>query len=285
MTRKVRVGLIGHKIGYSKSGEIYTAIFDRLGLECDFQLLDVSPYELDTVVYRLRREGFIGSAVTIPHKHTMLSFLDRKDETVSILGATNSIAVAKTSLVGYNTDCAGFTYLAREIAGMTDMPRVAIVGTGGSARAVIFSLYSDLGCRSFFIFGRSQHSLEKIERDLLMRFPEAEYDLRLMTDQTERIAQLDAVVNCTPIGGWHYPDQSPLPTSLDWSATKRYLDLNYNDDNRALHEAAKSGVRTFDGSSMLVAQAIESARLWTGKTVDFAPVFAAVFPETGGGGG
>ncbi len=279
MTRKFRVGLIGHNIGYSKSGDIYAAILDRLGQVGDFQLLDVPPAELDTVVYRLRSEGFVGAAVTIPHKSAMLSFLDHKDDAVAAIGATNSISLDRSSLHGHNTDCAGFSHLAKSIAGLEKVSRAAIFGNGGSARAVIYSLIRDLDCRDFVIFGRSRDSLRELENEFLSRLHDASFQLRLVSEGSVEDGKFDVTVNCTPLGGWHHLDTSPIPPNFSLRSTDFYIDLNYNKGNATVATALDAGVRAYDGAAMLIAQAIESVRLWTGSEVEFQPIFTKVFPE------
>ena len=278
MTPNLRVGLIGHNIGYSKSGDIYAAVFDRLGINSNFELLDVAPTELDTVVYRLRSMGFAGAAVTIPHKQAMLSFLDHKDAAVNAIGATNSISMKASRLYGHNTDCAGFSYLARKIVGLDKVSRAAIFGNGGSARAVIYSLITDFGCRDFVIFGRSKEALGKLETEFLSRMQDAQFETRLASDTGTEATAFDLAVNCTPLGGWHYPKASPVPPAFSWEGTDFYIDLNYNDDNAALAALSDAGVTAINGAAMLVAQAIESVRLWTGKEVEFAPIFSKIFP-------
>ena len=140
MMPKYRVGLIGHNIGYSRSGDIYAAIFRQLGVDGEFCLFDVPSESLDAVVYRLRQENFVGVAVTIPHKQAMLNYLDKKSDAVAAIGATNSIGVRQTSLLGYNTDSDGFEYVLREMAKVSNVEKALILGNGGSGRAAIYSL-------------------------------------------------------------------------------------------------------------------------------------------------
>ncbi len=87
----------------------------------------------------------------------------------------------------------------------------------------------------------------------------------------------DIVVNCTPMGGWNHPTESPLPGWFDWSSSRLYYDLNYNGDNHLVAAARASGVETIDGSAMLVAQALQSFYIWTGRKLTFEPVYAEVF--------
>ena len=86
-------------------------------------------------------------------------------------------------------------------------------------------------------------------------------------------------VNCTPLGGWNHPASSPFPKRFDWSAIDIYYDLNYNNDNRLIATARNAGVTAIDGSAMLVGQALESFRIWSGLAVEYEPVYRTVFGQ------
>ena len=90
----------------------------------------------------------------------------------------------------------------------------------------------------------------------------------------------DLVVNCTPLGGWNAIDESPLPDWFDWSMTRTYYDLNYNQNNLLIIGASQAGVKAIDGSIMLVAQALKSLQLWTSLDIPFEPVYNEVFPRS-----
>ena len=281
MIPKYRVGLIGHNISYSRSSDIYAAIFRQLGIDGDFCLFDVPNAGLDSVAHQLRRESFVGVAVTIPHKRAMLSYLDRKSDAVAAIGATNSIGIRQTSLLGHNTDCDGFEYVVRELAEMSKVKNALILGNGGSARAVVYSLATALGCRDFVVCGRSQQSLSVFRDQFLARIPQAKFSLCTPTEEMPERTSFDVVVNCTPLGGWHFPDISPFPDRFDLSGSGVFIDLNYNDHNMAVRKARLEGIPAYNGSAMLVAQALKSFELWTDHKVPFAAIFAAVFPEAG----
>jgi shikimate 5-dehydrogenase len=73
----------------------------------------------------------------------------------------------------------------------------------------------------------------------------------------------DLLINCTPIGQYPYTAETPVPGD---QLTGRYVyDLVYNPTaTRLLREAAEAGCQTFSGIEMLVAQAQEQFRWWTG---------------------
>src|SRR5262249_37220774 len=129
---------------HSASPLMHNRAFREMGLDfvyLPFEVTDVGEFfrrfvhpttrEID---WRLR-----GFSVTIPHKTAVMPFLDEIDETARRIGAVNTVVVEGDRLIGYNTDAYG---AIAPLAAVTDLQgsRCAVVGAGGSARAVIFGL-------------------------------------------------------------------------------------------------------------------------------------------------
>jgi shikimate 5-dehydrogenase len=72
-------------------------------------------------------------------------------------------------------------------------------------------------------------------------------------------------------------DESPFPDDLFTSDVHLHYDLNYNIDNPLVKRAAEMGIIARDGSSMLVWQALEAFKIWTGREVEFQPLYSTVF--------
>jgi shikimate dehydrogenase len=187
--------------------------------------------------------------------------------------------VKQSSLVGHNTDGDGFAYSLQELAGVTSVKRALVIGNGGSARAVVYSLANSFGCREFVVFGRTAISLATFQNEFLTRITDANFRLCATDDGIPSGSPIDLVVNCTPLGGWHHPDADPIPRDLALSQSTVYVDLNYNDNNSVVSRARSAGAIALNGAPMLVAQAIKSFELWTGEKVAFEPIFSSVFPD------
>ena len=129
----------------------------------------------------------------------------------------------------------------------------AVLGAGGSARAVAIALAS----REALV---TVHARQR---------PAAAAVAALATgdvgDWPPQQGSWDLLVNCTPLG--MHPDisGSPLPaSSLDGALV---YDLIYNPgETRLLREATAAGCQTIGGLDMLVAQAEAQCQWWTGRT-------------------
>ncbi|MCX6834847.1 MAG: hypothetical protein NTW07_06895 [candidate division Zixibacteria bacterium] len=271
--------LLGGDPGYSRSPDIFRAIFRQIGKEGRFDLCPTQPGHLKDAVMNLVASGVAGFSVTIPHKQTMIEYLDSADKLVHTVGAVNSVAVRDGSLHGFNTDCYGVSF-GLEQAGFEGCEQALILGAGGAARAVVHSLAVDFGVRDFLLYGRNVETVLSLKCFFNTSLPAITIQATTTSEYTHGdMLGSRVVVNCTPLGGPLLPDLSPTPSGLDWSKVRLYFDLNYNTDNCAVSLAKEAGVKAIDGSSMLVAQAIRSMELWTGLQVDYEDVYGQVFPN------
>ena len=102
------VGLIGHPVEHSVSPAMQNAAFEQLGLPYRYILLPTAPDQLGERVLHCVDEGFAGWNVTVPHKASVVGYLDEMSDEVRATGACNTVRVQAGRLLGYNTDVAGF---------------------------------------------------------------------------------------------------------------------------------------------------------------------------------
>lgn len=273
MKPNYKFGLIGHKIGYSRSPGIFDAIYNYLGVDGTFENFDLAPHDLKAAFEDKTFMGVTGLAVTIPHKKTVIDLLDKIDPVAELLQAVNSIAFQKDGTYGRNTDWIGFAGPLASLKEQIESRSAMILGCGGGAKAALYSLYTIFGLRKFNVVVRNIAKAKESLSDLQAVLNDAEFDFV----DNNSLPSAAIIVNCTPLGGWNYPDQSPLPEDLALNSSTIYYDLNYNVDNRTVARFHEQGITTIDGSAMLVDQALESFRAWTGDEVPFDPIYKAVF--------
>jgi shikimate dehydrogenase len=251
-----RVGLLGWPVGHSISPAMHNAAFEALGLDWHYDLLPVPPENLDAEVTRLiEQEGYRGFNVTIPHKRAALRLPQVGETTLAaeIIGAANTLAVRPGGMCADNTDWCGFLDDLRahqvEVAGQ----QCLVLGTGGSAQAVVFGL--------------KQAGAQTIT--LVSRHPTPE-KIGLAHGVTDfagiRDVSFDIVINCTPVGMVPNGDQSPWPEDVPFPAQAVLYDLVYNPPvTRLMQQARAAGARAIGGLGMLVRQGARSFEIWTGE--------------------
>jgi len=280
MRHTYRFGLIGHHVSYSRSGDVFRAIFSLMGEKGAFDTFDVAPAEFHERLVELVRDGVQGLSVTIPYKHTIMEHLQEVDAIADALEAVNSVSIDRDALCGFNTDCFGFSLPLRKYVEELKHGSALILGCGGVARAAVYSLYTDYEVRRFSVVGRTRARLigfkECLERQL-RRVKIMPIVMKGTFNRRWDYTPFDIIVNCTPLGGWNHPDGDPVPDGLPWRAGRIYYDVNYNYGNKLVERAREAGLVAIDGSAMLVGQALRSFDIWTGETVAFEPVYEQVF--------
>lgn len=208
------LALIGYPLGHSVSPIFQQAALDDLNLDVKYLTWEVAPEGLAGALERLRQPENLGANVTIPYKEKALPFLDRLEGQALETAAVNTIAKGKGALVGYNTDGPAFLQALREKGGLE--PRgyeVVLLGAGGAARALAFSLIR-AKIRSLTIYGRSLERAQKLATDLEKVLARGQ-EVRALPWE-ERLSGLppcQLIVQATPLGTGEDPT-SPLPARL-----------------------------------------------------------------------
>ena len=214
--------------------------------------------------------NFQGFSVTNPHKQAVIRHLDEIDEAARKIGAVNTIKIVDGKLHGFNTDAIGFIEPLRSKLGRLADERVAVAGAGGAARAAIYALKK--AGADVTIFARNADK----GRNLAAEFQSQFQQLETGNSKLETVLySFDLVVNATPLGTRGLPQNETIAAAEQLQGVKLVYDLIYNPaETRLIREAKKAGAETLGGFDMLIAQAIEQQKIWTGE-LPTADVMAA----------
>ena len=225
MTEKI-YGLLGRKLGHSWSVPIHTA----LGCQ-GYRLIELEPEELEGF---LSQPNIGGLNVTIPYKRDVMPFCDVIDPMAQAIGSVNTLTRREDgTLYAYNTDAAGFCWMA-ERAGISFAGKKTVVLGSGGASLTAVACAKKLGAREVVVISRSgEHNYDNLGRH----------------------ADADIVVNTTPVG--MYPNNGAAAVDLTaFPKCSGVLDVVYNPRRTALLlQAEELGIPCSDGLPMLVAQA------------------------------
>lgn len=250
------VGVLGWPLEYTLSPQIHNAAFRRAGLDWVYLAWAVPPQALEPAVSGLRVLGARGANVTMPHKESVIRFLDEVSSDARAVGAVNTIQALAGRLIGHNTDVEGFRMFVASDAGIAVEGRSALVlGSGGAARAVVCAL-AGLEIARLEVVGRDESRAEAVAA-LAPTGRGARWD-----EAADLAAAADIVVNATPLGA---RGEDPIPdASLRQDAV--IIDLVYRPPTTPLVGRARAaGARAWGGVGMLVQQAAASWRIWTGR--------------------
>ncbi len=241
--------------------------------------LPVRPEHISEALRALPALGFRGCNLTIPHKQTALSVVDRVEPLARRIGAVNTIVVAPDgSLEASNTDAFGFRENLREAAPQWDPESgpAVILGAGGSARAVVAAL-TDAGVAEIRIINRTLLRAETVARDLAT--PTTRITVHSWSEASSMQRDAGLLVNTTSLGMVGEPplliDLSPLPLPAP------VVDIVYAPLETSLLAAArKQGHPVVDGLGMLLHQGRPGFEAWFGAPVQVTSALRAAIVST-----
>ena len=244
----MQYGLIGVKLSHSYSPELHAAFADY-----DYQLCELAEEALPAY---LTARAFDGINVTIPYKTAVLPYLDAIDQTARTIGAVNTIVKRDGRLYGYNTDYFGLSSLIHRIGVPLAGKTVLVLGSGGTSKTACAVAQGE-GAARVQVVGRTA-------RDGILSYAEA----------YETLSHAEYIINTTPVG--MYPSEDAIPIDLSrFPNLAGLVDVIYNPLRTELVLAARErGVPAEGGLYMLVAQAAEASRLFTGKPVSLEKIEA-----------
>ncbi len=271
--KRATAGVSGYPLAHSLSPTIFQAAFDAAGLAVTYEAWVTEEEQLEGRVNSLRGDDIYGANVTIPYKEAVIPMLDRIDEGAESIGAVNTIVHDGGDLIGYNTDLAGFDRALKEDADFDASGKhTAILGSGGAARAVAHALVR-AGASTVLVAGRKPSKLEGIVAGLRpVTAPGVTISWCYWHDGTflAAIPKADLLVNCTPVGTLGSDSEGESPIEADNMPTGGVVfDLVYSPaETPLLKQAAERKSKAVSGLGMLVYQAAESFKLWTGQDAD-----------------
>lgn len=274
MGKATRVfGVVGNPVNHSMSPAIHNAAFSEVNFDGVYMPLPVdSSYE----AFKAFMESFLafkplhfsGCSVTIPHKENALRYVQEKggqiEQLAERIGAANTVVVGPNgNLAAYNTDYAAaldaltatMDIEREELANY----RVAVLGAGGAARAVVAGL-AHYGS-TVVVYNRTKEKADSLAAEF------SSHRAKVVPARLEKIcdACCQVFINCTSLGMHPNVDQTPVPDHPDWNGATVVFDTVYTPlQTRLLRDANAAGCRTVQGVEMFVNQAAAQFRFFTG---------------------
>lgn len=246
--------ITGYPLGHTMSPFIHKRLFALSGRQAAYAVCEAPPESFPDF-FRSRLRNLNGFNITIPHKQTVIPYLDGLDDEAAFYGAVNCVACGD-SAVGYNTDAFGFC-AALDAAEIPLAGHVLVLGNGGAARTVALEA-ARRECRVTVASRSDKGALlgKEIERRLgceirVLRF-------------TQITGGYDLVVNATPVGMFPHTDECVLEKE-QLRGSRALMDLIYNPrQTRLVQYAHELGMKVAQGMDMLVWQAVRAHEFWYG---------------------
>lgn len=234
--------VIGSPIEHSWSPRYFSEKFRTLRLEeHSYKAIEIK--NITSVREQLASEKLSGFNVTIPHKQSIIHYLDEISYSASAINAVNTVKVENGKWIGYNTDYVGFRdSLSKQIC--THHNEALIFGSGGASVAIRYAL-RQLGI-SYRVVSRKGGDLihyEDINKELITRYK--------------------LLINTTPVG--MYPNTEDCLVLPYDALTSQHLcyDLVYNPEKTLfLKKSEEQNAKVMNGLEMLKIQAEKAWKIW-----------------------
>jgi len=291
--KKYCFGLIGYPLEHSLSPQLHQAAISAMNIQGEYRLYPITPFPegkqaMNELIGAFRAGRLDGLNVTVPHKENVISWLKELSPSAQTIGAVNTIGLENDTLYGENTDSPGFMAALTSFFGEHNQGIVPgnalILGAGGSARAVAYALLQ--ANWQVMVAARRCEQAHDLVHDLksVVCKIQTATDLNNLTAYTldragleEIRAEIQLIVNATPLGMWPKSEESPWPTDIALPGGAMVYDLVYNPPETPFMQAAReSGLPASNGLGMLVEQAALSLERWTGLAVPRKPMWESV---------
>ena len=254
-----RACVVGWPVAHSRSPLIHGFWLAKYGIEGSYVKQPLRPDQAAEFLRNLPAHGFVGCNVTLPHKETAFAVADERGPAAAAVGAANTLWLEGGRLVAESTDTLGFINNLKATVPDVDLrgSAVAILGAGGAARAVIYSLLSE-GVGGVRLMNRTHARAETLARHFGARITVHDWEQRNTCVRGARL-----LVNTTTLG-MTGADRLDLDVSaLDSRCI--VADIVYVPLTTPLLAAARArGLATVDGLGMLLHQAAPGFEKWFG---------------------
>lgn len=241
-----KLGLLGKNISYSFSRNYFKNKFEAENIKnTTYENFDIESINLFPSIIK-NTKNLKGLNITIPYKQEVMPFLDKISKKAKAIGAVNTIKITKKGkLVGYNTDCYGFSKSIEPFL-KPHHKKALILGTGGASKAIAYSLKK--------LNIEYQYVSRKLSKGIGFS-----YDTLTETD----IEAHQIIINCTPLGT--FPNIEDCPRIPYNAITNHHIlfDLIYNPEETTFLKLGKqNNAITANGLNMLKLQAEKSWSIW-----------------------
>lgn len=236
-------GLIGYPLTHSFSSAYFNKKFADEHIDASFEAFPLADIK-EFPALLLKHPALRGLSVTIPHKTSVIPFLDAIDDTANEIGAVNSVCIKNGFTKGYNTDVIGFEQSLSHLL-RPHHTHALVLGTGGASKAVCYVLKK---------LEISYLKVSRSKRDDTITYDELSPAL---------IQSHTLIINTSPVGMYPVMDACPqLPySSLGYQHI--LYDLIYNPvETKFLSLGKQYGAVIKNGLEMLELQAEASWEIW-----------------------
>ena len=255
--------VVGYPIDHSLSPLMHNASMNSLNFDGIYLALNINPDDVIETLPVMKKMGFKGINLTIPHKEIVYSHLETLDESAKLFKSVNTILFEDDEIKGFNTDGYGFLKaLGSSFGKEIDNDKVFILGCGGAGRTVALQSTKSKA-ESIWLADIDEGKILKLKDEILSLDPTMKiyYSLNL-DEQIDGCKYSNLIIQASPVG-MKENEKSLFPSSA-FNNNQRVFDLIYMyPETSFMKNAKQSGAEVANGLGMLLYQGEKAFRIWT----------------------
>ena len=255
--------VVGYPIDHSLSPLMHNASMKSLNFDGIYLALNINPDDVVETLPVMKKMGFKGINLTIPHKEIVYSHLETLDESAKLFKSVNTILFEDDEIKGFNTDGYGFLKaLGSSFGKEIDNDKVFILGCGGAGRTVALQSTKSKA-ESIWLADIDEEKILKLKDEILSLDPTMKIDYSLNLDeQIDGCKDSNLIIQASPVG-MKENEKSLFPSSA-FHNNQRVFDLIYMyPETSFMKNAKQSGAEVANGLGMLLYQGEKAFRIWT----------------------
>jgi shikimate dehydrogenase len=255
-------GVIGDPIEHTLSPIIHNAAFEALKLDYVFLAFKVEAAKVSNAIDGMRALSIHGLNVTMPHKNSVIKYMDELDPTAKTIGSANTILNKDGRLFGFNTDGVGALNAFEQNGVTVKGKRILLFGAGGAAKAIAYTLSQEAS--ELVILNRTPEPATELANLLKQKFnKKISADAIVPRTVKDNLAKADIIINATSVGMEPNPDLTLLAT--EWlKPDLAVMDIVYDPlETKLARDAKAAGAKVVNGVEMLIYQGAASFEIWT----------------------
>ncbi len=252
-------GLIGTPVNRSWSEILFNSMFSMERGDNLYTSNNVSKISFEHFMEHSSKY-FEGLNVTIPYKMSVLRYCTNKDPLVWKCGVANVLKREAQGFTAFNTDYFGIEKLFSDNAINGDGKKIAIAGTGGVSRTLVYFILTKFNPEIMHIYTRNKNETEKTYSGT-WQFE------GIKVREYNKPETYDILINCTPLG-MNADDPSPFSSKF-FDHGSVAIDLTYqNEKTDFMKKAIEAKGKGINGQKMFFTQARESYRIFFDREPD-----------------
>ncbi|MCR5785619.1 MAG: shikimate dehydrogenase [Eubacterium sp.] len=261
--------LIGSPVEHSKSPEIHNAAAEILGLDYVYTAFDTDKDNIEDAARGLALLGAKGFNVTMPGKTILADISDTLSDAASLSHSVNTVVIKDGKLCGHSTDGSGYMSSLKAEGINIIGEKITLLGTGGAAKSIIVQAALDK-VKEIDVYRRRSKEWEpsvefcnRISAETGCKINVCDIDDK--TALKNSISNSRVLTNATNVGMAPNTSDCLIPDSSYLCDSLAVYDIIYNPAQTTLLKMAEEkGLKTINGLPMLLYQAADAFKLFTG---------------------